>query len=128
MIADISWQNENKTLLLIRYHEPLTVDDITGTITEIANVLDSVDHKVVLLVDVTDISTIPRNLLTAYPGMAKTRGVNHRNAAVSYVVINNRAIEVISNIFSRMYTSFQVVRSLEEAHRLAEERLATLND
>jgi len=128
MIAEISWQNEDKTLLEVRYHEPLTVEDIIDTITEIANVLDTVEHKVVLLVDMTDISTIPRNLLTAYPRIAKTRGVNHPNAAASYIVVDNRVIELITSIFNRMYASFQVVRSLEEAQRLAEERVATLSD
>src|SRR5688572_10854195 len=115
MTAIVEWDNEDQTVLRITYQEPIGIEDVYTALDQQVVLLDSVDHQVTMLIDMTALKRLPSTTLGNYPQIAKHRGVRHPNIGMSYVVMNNMPMETMINIFSRMFAKFETATSVEQA-------------
>jgi hypothetical protein len=127
MAATISWIDDQK-ILCIRYEEPLQVGDIIQALDQITELLDTVQNRVNLIVDLTEVTRIPVNMISSYPRIYQHPGARHQNIARSYVVIDNDALTSVVRIFDRLFVKFQIVRTLEDAQRLIDEERASQSE
>lgn len=123
MPITVEWGNEAQTILLITYHDPLSVDEIAQAQDEQAAALDGLSHPVTFIINMLNMKDLPANLLTSLPRMGQHRVINHPNLALLIGVVDDFFLQRLSEIFSRVFRKTRAVRTLDEAYRLAEAEL-----
>lgn len=126
MTVHVEWDNEEKTVIRTTYQEPVKIEDVFTALDQQVVLLDSVEHPVVMMIDMSTLKRLPHTTLSSYPEIAKHRGIHHPNTAMSYVVMNNLPMEYMINIFSRLFAKFDTATSVEQARERIAERSRTL--
>ncbi len=97
-----------------RWKLPTEVDDI-------ATLMDTVDHKVSVVVDFTGAAALPRGMIAHMPAIARRMG--HPNGSKILVIVGaSRTLRALVDIFSTVYRKVYYVETLDEAARLLAEK------
>ncbi len=115
MGATVTWVNPEKTIILLEYTEPTSIEDVVQALDQSADMLDAVSHQAYLIVNMTAIKSIPRNVISYYPQLARSRGIGHPNVAIGIAVVDNAFLEMVSQVFSKVYGRFAIVSTMQEA-------------
>lgn len=127
MIA-VEWNNENHTAVFFRIEGRWNWQELFDAIFGSLKMLDEVDHQVVMVLDITQIRTIPDGVLSR---MRQINGrVNHKNWAKGVVLIGaNLLLRSLGEIFQKVRTTNRdtpliFVNTSEEANSAIEHILA----
>ena len=122
MSAQVSWEDDEHTIMRVIYTEPWRSQDIYDALEEITRMLDSVPHKVAIIVDVRSIKSIPRGILKALYRIVSTERPNEE---MYYIVGANSVVRAIYGAAKTIYPAIgklvTFASSLEEAHAWIEE-------
>jgi hypothetical protein len=118
----VEWANPEQTILLYVYSDPIEVDAILQSDKQVDSMLG--DRGITpAVIDARQVRKLPTNLLGSYPKLAREGGNLRSRVSPVYCVIDNYFVEQIATIYNRLYSRFQIVRTVEDALRLAEESL-----
>ncbi|RMG82404.1 MAG: hypothetical protein D6712_14690 [Chloroflexi bacterium] len=122
MGAQVSWEDDEHTIMRVVYTEPWRTQDIYDALEEITRMLDSVPHKVAIIVDVRSIKSIPRGVLKALYRVVST---DRPNEEMYYIVGANSVVRAIYNAAKTIYPAIgklvTFASSIEEVPILIEE-------
>src|SRR5688572_13038796 len=120
MPIQLVWDNENKTTLRYIYTGKWTWDELHLSITEGQRLMQSVEYKVHLIIDLSDSRLIPSGSFTS-----QIRGASSRmpdNTGLVVIVGNSLMLKVIQKVMSvipgRESKKGFVLSTLEEARHL----------
>ncbi len=71
MGISVNWDNDDKQIILVTYHQPWNWEDFETSLAEISTLLRSVPHMVDLIVDVQDGGELPRDALSRFRRMTE---------------------------------------------------------
>ena len=117
MYNDPVWVDESKTVILFEYHEPVSVQDIIESQNKAAVMLGAVEQSVQFIVDLRDMKSMPRDLVSNYPAMSRGAMFKQKNFDRVVMVMDNSFMEAIISIFSRLYVKLEFVRTIEQANQ-----------
>lgn len=115
MAATLTWIDEDRTILVIRYEATLQPADVLMALDQMTERLNDVDHPVYLITDLSEAVGIPGNMISSYPRIARHPGVRHPNLASRVVVIDNDAMISVIKIFDKLFVRLHIVRSYDDA-------------
>jgi hypothetical protein len=125
----VNWTDNSQTCLLLTYEKGWTWEDFFNTSPVVAEFLNSVDHPVDTIHDVSS-STIPTNVITQLPKL--TRGsstLKHPNSRYVVMVGPTHYLRILIGIFQRLYHDWGqrviLAATLDEAHAALIERTGT---
>ena len=98
--------------------EPISLEEVVDSSNKASVMLDTVDHPVQMIVDLSGVVTMPRNFISNFPMVSRLPFVNHRNLEVVINVMGNSFMEAVASIFSRVYRKVNFVRTLDEAYKV----------
>lgn len=118
------WYDEDQRIIHCKYVDDWAIEDYYRTMGDVVRLVASVPHRVVVITDYAESGPFPPRLLTA--GRQAEKLANTK-VIKSYIVGINRYIEVLTNMFIRMFPKagqgVEFVPSLEEAILRAKETL-----
>ncbi len=128
MALAVQWDNPEKTVIRYSYEGLLGAQDHLAANTETLKMLDSVDHPVVFISDITHLQ-IPRDLLNQYSQVNRLAMFTHPKSELIVVVGVSGLLEMLVQIFGSVYkqrmSKIKIVSSLDEARKTAAEHLAS---
>ena len=129
MGIELTWDNEEKTILCHAYKGAWTVRDLYGAIDESRRLLLEVGHPVDLIIDMRESGNPPPGLMPAYRYADKKVPENQRLVVMVEVgkvmlAFNSMIGEVAPLTARNRYT----VNTMEEAHTLIAEYVASLSE
>jgi hypothetical protein len=119
------WYDEGKTILYIRYDGNWTLEDYYENFGIANDLIQSVDHNVVTIIDFSTSGTIPVQFLSVGNHSERSRAKN----SIQIVVFGiTRYMEVLAGLFQRLFPNatrgLKIVGSLEEAVETARSTLS----
>jgi hypothetical protein len=121
------WDNDEKTIIRYIYDGSWTWDDFYTAFGQAYKMIDTVNHRVDIIVDVRMSSLLPQNALSRGRQLSTS---THTNQGRTIVVGANALMRSVSNIFNKVYTKaaddlkISFVRTMEEAHDQLLHRIA----
>lgn len=121
----VIWHNTAQTI--IRYHFPKawSWDDIYSAIDKAVVLLDSVQHRVCLVLDLTESERVPNLNVIGLQRIANAPTAKHPNAGIFVMVGMRPVVRAIADVFFRLYPAagkqYRTAATLEEAITLINE-------
>jgi hypothetical protein len=127
MGIEVSWDNEERTIIRHTYQGEWTWEEFLAALEKSNTMLDSVNHLVDCIVDMTNSRQILTSSTTSYHKIAAYS--QHPNWGVSVLVTKSFLVQTFAGVFTKLYPKFGrkilFASSEEEAYaRLAERRHA----
>jgi len=121
MSIKVLWDNTEKTIIRYMYEGRWTWDDFQIAYTEAKVMLDEVNHKVALIIDVRNSSLLPNGILSRAKNQTRTR---HPNEDTVVIVGANAFVRAIYDVMRNLYADaiqkrgYYLASTVEEAHTL----------
>jgi hypothetical protein len=121
MTITVQWDNAEKSIVRYIYEGPWTLNDFNTAYLQARELMDTVDHKVHLIIDVTKSGLLPSNVLARSQSVARR---HHPNEGSVVIVGASTFIRSLLEIYQRVYSDlvapgkFHTAPNLEEARRL----------
>ena len=124
MAINVSWVDQNKEIVLIKYEKRWTWDEFQEKVDATNALISSVNYPVVLIHDTLQGSVLPPGNIIAQGKMAFAGAAD--NVALIIVVVNSSMIQTFLSLVTQLIPSkhgqiIKIVSSLEEAYQLAQE-------
>lgn len=100
MAIRVAWGSEDKTLLLNVYEGTWTLDEFYQAVRETNALLDSVNHKVNIILDVRHSGLFPRGFMSAVRMLQQNP---HRNNGIMVLVGVNTFVRVFYDTFLKLF-------------------------
>ncbi|MBC7871000.1 MAG: hypothetical protein H7Y09_09200 [Chitinophagaceae bacterium] len=117
MPITVEWDDAEKLALRYTYPEIWTWDDLFLAIAQGDALLDEVNSKVFIIIDLRQNKTLPPNVLVHARNIFKHI---HPHSGDNIVIGMNRFVRAMADTFSRLFGTImpipQTVETLEEAH------------
>lgn len=127
MAIDIQWDNEEKTIVRQTYGEVVTPEEYYQMVKQSAELLNSVNHPVDLIVDLRKLKFTLRGMTTMTQYANKMVPANQRIVvAVGLPATIKQIINLLMRIAPRAAKNTYYVDTIEEAYRILEEQRAKL--
>lgn len=125
MPATSTWYDDEKTILIIKYDGVWTLDDYYTNFNTANEMIQSVSHPVVALLDFSTSGPIPMKFLTVGQHSERSRAKNNVQVIVFGI---NRYMEVLAEMFQRIFPNatrgMKIVGTLDEALTVARQTLS----
>lgn len=128
MAIKVIWDDETKTILRYDFIGNWTWNEFYAASAEFHAQLDSVDHKVDTIINLTDSAGMPGNVLSQAYSAFQNQHPN--DTGLNVIVSKGMLIQILVNTFSRVYSNFtenfeiHLVFSLEDARKYLSARHA----
>ena len=117
MPISVTWDNEEKTILLRKVTKPWSWQDYIEAMKVVHQKLSEVDHMVDIIVDCTEINNLPDGALGS---LSKSNRAYPENMGQQFVVSSSLFIELFSNMLAGMTNNnksfFIHKHTIEEAY------------
>jgi hypothetical protein len=126
MNIDVNWDNETKTIIRYLYKNGWNWDDYFAAIKSAGELLDTVDHKVDIIMDFHNANLIPQGAITQV--QRAFSHPRHPNIRLTIFVGANAFIRAIEGIGRKLAPTaakkwdLAFAATLEEAYHIAEEQ------
>ncbi len=100
MTIHVTWGNENKTVLINVYEGLWNLDDFYGAVRQTNALLDSVNHKVNIILDVGKSGLFPKGLMSAVRMLSQNP---HPNNGMMAMVGCNVFVRVFYDTFMKVF-------------------------
>jgi hypothetical protein len=124
MAIQVIWDNPEQTIIRYIYDGRWTWEDLARARDEVHRMLDTVDYRVGIIVDVQKSSMLPSGALTRARQMATATPKYHQNEGSTVIVGANTLIRSLFDMFRKIYTTLSgnividFATSLDEARRI----------
>lgn len=131
MSIKVLWDDTDKTIIRYMYEGRWTWDDFQNAYVEAKVMLDEVNHKVALIIDVRNSSLLPNGILSRAKNQSRTR---HPNEDTVVIVGANAFVRAIYDVMRNLYSDaiqkrgYYLASTLEEAHTLLANLKSSLSD
>ena len=117
MPLHVSWGNAEKTFTLFEFVGKWSWEDYYQARSDAIRLVEDVPHMVNIIVDLTQSSIFPANMLSHF-GSSIDQSPKEFDLAI--IVTNSKFLEAMANMISKikLQTKFQVVRTRQEAYKL----------
>lgn len=123
MAVEVRWTNAEQIVLLYTFSAAWTWDEYYAATTRGRAMVESVDHMVVTIIDLSASRALPPGALTH---LRRATTHQHPNLGPVILVGLNRFIRAMSDMLSRIYPlaaqKVRIVATLDEAYALLAER------
>ncbi len=120
-----AWYDDEKTILIIKYDSVWTLDEYYINYRAAVEMIESVSHPVVSILDFSTSGPLPMKFLTVGQHTERSRAKNNVQMIVFGI---NRYMEVLAEMFQRIFPNatrgMRIVGSLEEALATARQTLS----
>lgn len=103
MTIAVDWHNPEKTILCYSCHDTWTWDALRIALDSAFHLIDSVNHSIMVLVDMRHSSGTPAISASGLRMVAYSPAVNHPNVQQIVVVGGSPLVRAMYDIFSRLY-------------------------
>lgn len=103
MPISVGWYEEEEKNIQYEVTNVWTWQDLSDAIDEAMILLDSVDYKVNLIIDCTNTGYVPQVSMTQFSKVANAPTVNHPNTDKLIMVGANKYIQVLFNVFKKIF-------------------------
>lgn len=121
-MISVAWHNSEKNVLVMTMATPWSWEEYHQKTAEMYDLLDSVGHKVDVLLDFTESIHLPPN---AFSHLCNLDRKTHSNRGAVILVGFSKYLQVIADVLVKLYPaaakSARMVRTLDEAYRAAAE-------
>ncbi len=124
MNIDTQWYDDNKTIIRTIYEGIWAFDDYAIASAKMAELMDSVDHKVDFIFEFRQLS-IPSDVMGQFTRMQTSPHATHRNYGFSVLVGLPGVLDTMLKIYSRVFMNrrkFARAGSVDEAVKLIDEQ------
>lgn len=118
----VEWDNDEKTVIRYVYEERWTWEDFHYARSQVREWLDTVDHRVDVIVDVRNSRLVPNGVLAQGRMFASNAPIAHRNEGHTIVVGANSLMRSMFEMFGKVYSRLSDELELEFASSLEEAR------
>jgi hypothetical protein len=115
MSATAYWDNDDKTVLVLKVTDPFSVDELIDVVDATADIFTNIHHPVVLLMDMSAFRNPPMGLISAIPRLANARGSSISVVSARYMVTQSPILEMVVRAFNRLYSPITLYRSMDDA-------------
>jgi hypothetical protein len=121
-MISVAWHNSEKTIMVMTMVTPWSWEEYHQTTAEMYALLDSVRHKVDVILDFTESTHLPPN---AFSHLRNLDRKTHTNRGTVILVGFSKFLQVIADVLVKLYPSAaksaRMVRTLDEAYAVAAE-------
>jgi hypothetical protein len=119
MTVSVSWFNGEKTLIIYKFEGRWGWDDLYQAIDEAVVLLDSVSHRVDIMLDLTQSGSVPNLNANGLKYVANAPTTTHPNMGIFVMVGMKPFVRISFDIFSRIYPratrQYRLANTLEDA-------------
>jgi hypothetical protein len=127
MSLNVEWDDEEKTIILVTQSGGFAWDEWETVGRELEAMIDSVDHRVDVITDISDL-VVPKDTLANFPKAARMPSLTHPSVGLTVFSGGSRFVQTLANLFDKVYRPGEklvFVSTLEEAYEvIAEHRQA----
>ena len=119
-MIELSWDNDEKTIILGKFHKGWTVNDLIDVMKETHNLVESVEHNVYIMFDLLDAGNVPSGGISNFRSIATKL---HPRIKMIIDVSDSMLVEALTNVFKSIYkegSRVYVVKTFDEAYKLIE--------
>ena len=122
MPITVHWYDESQRAILYHVSGQWSWEDVSAAIDQAMTLLNSVNHKVHLLVDVRESDAVPLLNPAGLHRAAHAPTMDHPNTDLVILIGPGPLVAILYEIFQRVYRRiarrYQIVASMEEAEAL----------
>jgi hypothetical protein len=96
----VAWENDRKKVLVSIYQGAWDLNDFYAATEEINTLMDTVDHKVNLILDMRESGSLPKGFIGALRATAKKR---HPHFGRMIFVGGNMFVRMFNDLFLKLY-------------------------
>lgn len=111
------WDNDDKTVLRVTYHPGWSWNDLEENMTVEQDMLDSVPHRVDVIIDVRG-TRLPPGAIRRLPKIAQSPPYTHPNSGAVLMVGSPVFLKEVIGVYKRVYgqaAKLTMVQTLDEA-------------
>ena len=127
MSIAVAWDNDEHTIVRYRFDQRWTWDEFTAAKKQAVSLIDTVSHKVGIIMDAPSDVELPASMLT---NARNALGKKHRNTAVIVIVPTNAFMRLMLNtlvmVSGTAGSAIQVANNLDEARALVAKQLTNV--
>lgn len=127
MSIAVSWDNDEHTVVRYRFEKRWTWDEFSAAKNEAVSMIDTVTHKVGIIMDAPSDVELPASMLT---NARNALGKKHPNTAVIVIVPTNAFMRLMLNtlviVSGTAGNTIQVANNLDEARALVAKQLTNV--
>jgi|SRR5512133_272689 hypothetical protein len=111
------WDNDDKTIVVWTFEGHWTWDDYRNTQLESIAMMNTVEHAVDVIADVTHANLLPSNAFSNYKRLAALAAPNRRRVVV---ITGNFFMKTMTETYNKLFgeTAFIFANSLDEAREI----------
>jgi hypothetical protein len=124
MGIEVTWENENKTIIQYVYDGRWTLREFDDARTQAAKLEETVTHRVDVIVDVRNSSLVPTGAISRGKQVMTTNQSSHPNEATAVIVGAGPLVRSIYDVVSKVYPDvvkrrgFRFARTMDEARAI----------
>lgn len=128
MAIQVVWDNPEKKIIRYIYDGRWTWEDLARAREIVHEMLDTVDYRVGIIVDVHKSTMLPNGALTRARQMARVTPKSHKNEGSTVIVGADTLIRSLFEMFRKIYSTLSgniavtFVSSLDEAREILSKR------
>jgi hypothetical protein len=128
----IGWDNEEKSVMRFEYHGIWSWEEFYKNIEEANQMMDTVNHPVVSIIDMRDSPYLPPNAAVHIRNVIRM-SMSHNNSGISVFLKATRIIEAMIEVLRQVYpdileqTEWLYCDTLEEAREIAQRKVIELH-
>ncbi|MEZ4668735.1 MAG: hypothetical protein R3E39_12555 [Anaerolineae bacterium] len=121
MSITVDWDNPEKTVIRFKYDGSWTLTDYFAANEQSVGMMDNVDHKVHIIIDVTESKILPNGVISQ--GRSAANRGKHHNQGTVMIVGANGLIRGMFDIFKKLYgrnfdvNGYAFASTLDEAYK-----------
>ncbi|NDJ54784.1 MAG: hypothetical protein GYB68_17075 [Chloroflexi bacterium] len=113
-----AWYDKSRRMILCELIDPWTAQESAVNMATIADLMDEVDYKVPLVIDMTN-GTLPFGTLRELPQIGSMRHTNHPNNGGTIIIGAQGFTARVADIFSRVFSRIDFVDTMDDALAVA---------
>jgi|GEM_PF-4477948 hypothetical protein len=119
MSIEVRWQDDTQSVIIYDFERQWGWADMFGAIEAAAALMDSVDHKVSVVLELTKTQSIPNINLASMQKLVTAPTASHPNMTYFYIVGAKGYIRSMLDIFGRLFPKaiqqYKIASSLADA-------------
>lgn len=119
MAINVKWADESQSAIVYELKGKWTWDELFIAIDEAVQLLDSINHSVNIIIDVSESQYTPPLSVANLRRVANAPTMSHPNTQLLILVGANQFIKIMFQVFSRLFphaaSRYRMMKTLEEA-------------
>ncbi len=103
----VEWLDEPNGIVVWRFSEGESIDEIMADLRTFAGLLNSANRKTYTVVDFLDMKAVPTHAMSYFPEMARLTPSGSKRSEVIALVSQRSLITMLTEVFARVYPDFK---------------------